>query len=51
VVYLTTERAKYLNGKYSSVSWDVGELEARREDIVSKGFLTQELKGMFSSVN
>ncbi|KIK03572.1 hypothetical protein K443DRAFT_652959 [Laccaria amethystina LaAM-08-1] len=50
-VYLTTERAKYLNGKYASVNWDVEELEARREDIVSKGFFTEELKGVFSSVN
>ncbi|KIJ93545.1 hypothetical protein K443DRAFT_12795 [Laccaria amethystina LaAM-08-1] len=51
-VYLTrTERAKFLNGKYASVNWDVEELEARREDIVSKGLFTEELKGVFSSVN
>lgn len=50
-VYLTTERAKYLNGKYASVNWDIEELEARREEIVSKGFFTEELKGAFSSVN
>ncbi|KIJ92028.1 hypothetical protein K443DRAFT_135370 [Laccaria amethystina LaAM-08-1] len=42
-VHLTTERAKNLNGKYAS-------LEARSEDIVSKGLLTEELKGVFSSV-
>jgi hypothetical protein len=47
-VYLTTERAKNLNGKYASVNWDVEELEARSEDIVSKGLLTEELKGVFS---
>jgi hypothetical protein len=50
-VYLTTERAKYLNGKYASVNWDVEELEARSEDIVSKALLTEELKGVFSSVD
>jgi len=50
-VYLTTELVKYLTGKYASVNWDVEELEARGGDIVSKGFFTQELKGVFSSVN
>lgn len=50
-VYLTTERAKYLDGRYASVNWDMEELEARSEDIISKGLLTEELKGVFSSVD
>ena len=50
-VYLTTQRAKYLNGKSASVNWDVEELETRREGIVSKGVFMQGLKGQFSSVN
>ena len=49
-VYLATERAKYLNGKYASVNWDVEELEARKEDIISKGLFTEGLKGVFSTV-
>ncbi|EDR07453.1 uncharacterized protein LACBIDRAFT_327958 [Laccaria bicolor S238N-H82] len=49
-VYLATERAKFLNGKYASVNWDVEELEARKEDIISKGFFTEGLKGVFSTV-
>ena len=50
-VYLTTERAKYLNGKYAWVNWDVEELEVRNDDIVSKGLLTEKLKGASSSVD
>ena len=50
-VYLATERAKYLNGKYASVNWDVEELEARKEDIMSKGLLTEGLKGVFSTAD
>ena len=41
-VYLTTERAKYLNGESASVNWDVEELVTRRENIVWKGFFPQE---------
>ena len=48
-VYLTTERAKYLNGRYASVNWDIEELEARKEEIVSKGLLKEGLKGVFSA--
>ena len=50
-VYLMTKHAKYLNGTYSSVNWDIKELEARSGDIVSKGLLMEELKGAFSSVD
>lgn len=50
-VYLTTERAKYLNGKYAWVNWGVKELEVRSDDIVSKGLLTEKLKGVSSSVD
>lgn len=48
-VYLTTERAEYLNGKYASVNWDIEELEARRDEILSKGLLKEGLKGVFST--
>ena len=47
-VYLTTERAQYLNGRYASVNWDIEEMEARKDEIVSKGLLKQGLKGVFS---
>ena len=48
-MYLTTERAQYLNGRYASVNWDIEELEARKDEIVSKGLLKQGLKGVFSA--
>ena len=48
-VYLTTERAKYLNGRYASVNWDIEELEARKDEIVSKGLLKEGLKGVFGA--
>ena len=48
-VYLTTERAEYLNGRYASVNWDIEELEARKDKIVSNGLLKEGLKGVFSA--
>ena len=48
-VYLTTERAGYLNGRYASVNWDIEELEARKDEIVLKGLLNEGLKGVFGA--
>ena len=46
---MTTERAEYLNGRYASVNWDIKELEARKDEIVSTGLLKEGLKGVFSA--
>ena len=48
-VYLTTERAGYLNGRFVSVNWDIEELEARKDEIILEGLLTEGLKGVFSA--
>ncbi|KIK03573.1 hypothetical protein K443DRAFT_676586 [Laccaria amethystina LaAM-08-1] len=48
-VYLTTERAEYLDGRYASVNWDIEELEARKDEIGLKGLLKEGLKGVFSA--
>jgi hypothetical protein len=39
-VWLSTEKASFLNGKYVEVNWDVDELTARKDDIVSGGKLS-----------
>ena len=38
-LYLSQERADFLKGALMSVNWDVREMEARKEDIESKGLL------------
>ena len=48
-VYLTTERAGHLNGRFVSVNWDIEELEARKNEIILEGLLTEGLKGVFSA--
>jgi NAD(P)-dependent dehydrogenase (short-subunit alcohol dehydrogenase family) len=44
-VWLTTEEAKFLNGRYVSANWDVDELVARREEIVNGGKLLIDIVG------
>lgn len=39
VVWLTTEQAKFLNGRYFSVNWSVDELMQRKDEIVKNGEL------------
>ena len=34
MVWLTKGQREWLNGRYLSATWDVGELEAREEEIV-----------------
>lgn len=48
-VYLTTERAEYLNGRFVTVNWDIEELEARKDEIVLNGLMREGLKGVFSA--
>ncbi|TVY38702.1 Short chain dehydrogenase, partial [Lachnellula subtilissima] len=44
-VWLSTEKAAFLNGKYVSSNWSVDDLAARKEEIVSGGKLSLILKG------
>lgn len=46
-VWLSTEQAKFMNGRYMGVNWSVAELMERKDEIVSKGLLVEELQGTF----
>jgi len=46
-VWLSTEKAAFLNGKYIESNWSVNDLAARKEEIVSDGKLSLVLKGEF----
>ena len=48
-VWLTTEEAKFLNGRYVNASWDVDDLVAKKDEIVEKGELVFVLQGNFGS--
>lgn len=34
IVYLTSEKREWLGGRYVNVTWDLPELERKREEIV-----------------
>jgi NAD(P)-dependent dehydrogenase (short-subunit alcohol dehydrogenase family) len=46
-VWLATEQAKFMNGRYMGANWSVVELMNRKDEIVSKGLLMVELQGSF----
>ncbi|EPE36263.1 NAD(P)-binding Rossmann-fold containing protein [Glarea lozoyensis ATCC 20868] len=46
-VWLSTEQASFLNGRYVSANWSVDELVERKEEIVSEGKLLVGIKGEF----
>jgi hypothetical protein len=46
-VWLATEQAKFMNGRYMGVNWSVSELIDRKDEIISKGLLLVELQGTF----
>ena len=46
-VWLATEQAAFLNGRYISSNWSVDELVARKEEIVSQEKLLVGIKGEF----
>lgn len=48
-VYLASERAGWLSGRYISANWDVDELEERKDEILGQGSLVVGLKGNFGS--
>ncbi|KAG4433050.1 hypothetical protein IFR05_011468 [Cadophora sp. M221] len=49
VVWAASKEAKFLKGKLVWVNWDVDELKAREEDIVSTRVLTLGLEGFYPS--
>lgn len=42
-LYLTTTRADFLRGRYVSANWDIPELEARKDEILTKDLLKLQL--------
>lgn len=46
-VWLSTEQASFLNGKYIESNWSVEDLIERKEEIISQGKLSVVLKGDF----
>jgi hypothetical protein len=46
-VWLATEEAQFMNGRYMSVNWSVEELVQRQEEIIKGNLLTMELKVHF----
>jgi len=46
-VWLATEQAQFMNGRYMGANWSVAELMERKDEIVSKGLLLEELQGTF----
>ncbi|KAE8441546.1 hypothetical protein EG329_004854 [Mollisiaceae sp. DMI_Dod_QoI] len=48
-VWLSTEKASFLSGKYMESNWSVDDLVARQDEIVQQGKLSVGLKGDFGS--
>lgn len=46
-VWLASEQATFMNGRYMSVNWSVDELVERKDEIVSNGLLSIRLQGKF----
>lgn len=44
-VWLATEQAKFMNGRFMGVNWDVTEMEERKESIIEKDELVMKLAG------
>ncbi|KAK9241512.1 hypothetical protein V1506DRAFT_556490 [Lipomyces tetrasporus] len=47
VVWLATDAASFMNGRYMTTNWSVDELMAKEEEIVSKDLLKIKLSGDF----
>ena len=39
IVFLTAEKRQWLGGRYVSVNWDMEELMAKKDDIVTRDLL------------
>ena len=46
-VWLASEQATFMNGRYMSVNWSVDELVERTDETVSNGLLSIRLQGKF----
>lgn len=48
-VWLATEEARFMTGRFMSVNWSVEELAERKEEIIDGNLLNMELKGHFGN--
>lgn len=48
-VWLATENARFMNGRYMSANWSVTELEELKDRIVEKNKLVMQLAGAFGT--
>lgn len=46
-VWLSTDVAKFMHGRYMSTNWSVDEILEKKEDIVSRDLLKIKLTGDF----
>lgn len=46
-VWLATDKAKFMNGRYMGTNWSVDELMEREEEVISQGKLIIDLQGTF----
>ena len=46
-LWLATEKAKFMNGRYLAANWNVDDLMEREKEIVDGGLLLVDLKGSF----
>lgn len=50
-MYLCSNKAEYLNGRYFSVNWDVDDAEMKKADILKRDLLKFTLAGEFGAEN
>ncbi len=48
IVWLASEEAKFMNGRYMATNWDVTEMVERKEEILEKDVLKMKLTGDMS---
>ncbi|KZL67436.1 short chain dehydrogenase reductase [Colletotrichum incanum] len=48
-VWLCSERARFLNGRFMAANWDVGDLYKRRGEIVERDLLKIDMAGKFGA--
>jgi hypothetical protein len=46
-VWLATEEASFMNGRYMGANWSVDDLMTKEKEIVEKGLLLPELQESF----
>ena len=48
-VWLSTEKARWLSGRYVNANWDMDELVGRKQEVEEKGLLKLDMVGKFGA--